>query len=160
MDQQKIGEFITLLRKSKNMTQVELAEKLGITDKAVSKWEKGKSMPDISLLKPLSDIFAITVHELLLGEFVQEENFREKADENIVQIMQLIENVKRKKYILYGIVIFAIGMALFGVAHYFDDTASPFGEFINGLSLGLSVGTMVVGIVSAIYGAVKLEGVK
>ncbi len=68
MDQQKVGEFISLLRKEKGLTQQELAEKLGVTDKAVSKWERGLGCPDISLLVPISEIFDVSINELLAGE--------------------------------------------------------------------------------------------
>ena len=68
MNQEKIGRFIAELRKEKNMTQVDLANKLGITDRAVSKWENGRGMPDLSLLLPLCDTLNISVNELLSGE--------------------------------------------------------------------------------------------
>ncbi len=68
MDNKKIGEFISTLRKSKNLTQKELADQLGITDKAVSKWERGAGYPDISMLRPLAEILGTTVNELLEGE--------------------------------------------------------------------------------------------
>ncbi len=68
MDNRKIGEFITITRKQKNMTQKELADILGVTDKAISKWERGAGYPDISTLKPLADVLGVTVTELLEGE--------------------------------------------------------------------------------------------
>jgi len=68
MDQEKIGKFIAKLRKEKKLTQKQLANELGITDRAISKWENGKSMPDLSLLKPICDIFDISINELLSGE--------------------------------------------------------------------------------------------
>ena len=68
MDQIKIGKFILELRKEKNMTQQELANVLGVTDRAISKWENGRGLPDLSLLKPLCDTLNITINELLSGE--------------------------------------------------------------------------------------------
>ena len=68
MNQEKVGKFISQLRKEYNMTQQELADKLQITDKAVSKWENGRCMPDISFLEQLSSIFQVTVKEILNGE--------------------------------------------------------------------------------------------
>ena len=68
MNQEKIGNFIKSLRKEKNMTQNELALKLGVTDKAISKWENGRGLPDLSLIKDVSDILGVTVNELLTGE--------------------------------------------------------------------------------------------
>ena len=74
MDQEKIGKFIATLRKEKGLTQQELAEKLGITKNAVSKWERGLGLMDMSLLKPLSEILDVSVTEILNGErFLKEE---------------------------------------------------------------------------------------
>lgn len=79
MDQKKIGGFIAARRKETGLTQSQLAEMLGITDKAVSKWETGKSMPDLSLFCPLCDLLHITLNELLAGEFIPDENLKEKS---------------------------------------------------------------------------------
>ena len=68
MNQEKIGKFIAKLRKEKNMTQIELAESLGITDRAISKWENGRGMPDLSLLTPLCEKLGVSINELLSGE--------------------------------------------------------------------------------------------
>ncbi len=67
MNQEKIGKFIAELRKESNMTQIELANKLGVTDRAVSKWENGRGLPDVSLFEPLCKEFNISVNELLKG---------------------------------------------------------------------------------------------
>ena len=71
MDQIKIGKFISSVRKEKKLTQKQLADKLGITDRAISKWENGKSMPDLSLLKPICDVLDISINELLSGEKIK-----------------------------------------------------------------------------------------
>ena len=87
MNQKKIGSFIAARRKDEGMTQSQLAEKLGITDKAVSKWETGKSMPDLSLFKPLCELLEITLNELLAGEFISDENLKEKSDKILFEIV-------------------------------------------------------------------------
>lgn len=87
MDQIKIGGFIAVRRKAQGWTQSQLAEKLGITDKAVSKWETGKSMPDISLFSPLCDILEITLNELLLGEYISEKNLKEKSNALLMDVI-------------------------------------------------------------------------
>ena len=71
MNQEKIGKFISKLRKEKNLTQEELAEKLSVSSKSISRWENGKCMPDLSLLIPISKEFGITVNELISGEFIE-----------------------------------------------------------------------------------------
>ena len=86
MDRAKCGKFIQQLRREKNMTQQELAEKLGVTDKSVGNWENGRNMPDLSLLKPLCDILGITVNDLICGEIITEDKYQEKTEENIVSI--------------------------------------------------------------------------
>ena len=87
MDQKKIGSFIAARRKDNGLTQNQLAEMLGITDKAVSKWETGKSMPDPSLFCPLCDLLHITLNELLSGEFISDENLKEKSNQILLEVV-------------------------------------------------------------------------
>ena len=87
MDQKKIGGFIAARRKDNGLTQNQLAEMLGITDKAVSKWETGKSMPDLSLFCPLCDLLHITLNELLAGEFISDENLKEKSNQLLLEVV-------------------------------------------------------------------------
>lgn len=87
MDQRKIGGFISARRKEKGLTQSQLAEKLGITDKAVSKWETGKSMPDLSLLSPLCDFLNITLNELFLGELIPDHSWKEKSNQVLFDVV-------------------------------------------------------------------------
>lgn len=95
MDQKKIGQFIALLRKEKKLTQLELADKLGISDRAISKWENGRGMPDISLIKPLCEELDISINELLSGERIAVEEYQEKLEDNI--LITIEDNVKQKK---------------------------------------------------------------
>lgn len=87
MDQKKIGSFIAARRKDNSLTQSQLAEKLGITDKAVSKWETGKSLPDPSLFCPLCDLLHITLNELLSGELISDENLKEKSNQILFEVV-------------------------------------------------------------------------
>ena len=89
MDQIKIGKFIAERRKKLNMTQKELAEKLGVTDRAVSKWETGRCMPDLSLLQPLSRNIKVGVNDLLSGEMLSEKELRKKSEENLVTMAKM-----------------------------------------------------------------------
>ena len=81
MDQLKIGKFIAECRKQKNLTQMQLAEKLGITDKAISKWERGIAMPDSSIMLELCDILGISVNELLSGDMIDMKEYEKKSEE-------------------------------------------------------------------------------
>ena len=85
MDQEKIGKFLASLRKEKKLTQQELAEKLGVSDRTIGNWENGRNMPDLSLFKPLCQELDITINELLSGERITKEKYQEKFEENIVK---------------------------------------------------------------------------
>lgn len=96
MDQVKIGKFISQMRKEKGLTQKQLGEELLISDKTVSKWETGKGMPEVSLMLPLCEKLGINVNELLTGERIPEEDYKKKAEENIMNIMrEKEENIKK-----------------------------------------------------------------
>ena len=88
MNQEKIGKFIAELRKEKNMTQQELADKLGVTDRAISHWENGRRLPDYSLLKDLCDILSISINELFSGERISKDDYKKKADENLMSALE------------------------------------------------------------------------
>ena len=110
MDLDKIGKFIALNRKNKGLTQEQLAEKLGVTNKTVSRWETGKYMPDLSLLKPLSEELGITLNELLSGEKIENEKIVENTEKNIINTIdyskQKIEKERRQ---------ISIGLAITGI---------------------------------------------
>ena len=91
MDQLKIGKFIADCRKRKNLTQMQLAEKLGITDKAISKWERGIAMPDSSIMLELCDILSISVNELLSGEKISMENNNQKNEQLLLDMAKELE---------------------------------------------------------------------
>ncbi len=88
MDQIKIGRFIAECRKKENLTQMQLAEKLNITDRAVSKWETGKAMPDSSIMLELCDILKITVNDLLSGEKVTMDNYNKELENNLLEMVK------------------------------------------------------------------------
>ena len=96
MDKIKIGRFIADERKRKGYTQKQLSEKLGISDKTISKWERGNGFPEVSLLLPLCDELEITVNELLSGERVSEEDYRKKAEVNMVNLVREAQESKKK----------------------------------------------------------------
>lgn len=96
MDVEKTGKFIAQCRKDMGLTQAVLAEKLGITDRAVSKWKRGKSLPDVSIMPELCGILGISVNELLAGEKIVVENYKEIAEKNLTEIMN-IEKEKNTK---------------------------------------------------------------
>ena len=112
MDQVKIGNFIANLRREKKMTQKELAEVIGVSDKAISKWECGNGMPEMSMLMPLCQVLKINVNELLSGEKLSEDSYSQKAEENIMNLMQeKEENKKKNKKDIVGAVL-VLGVTL------------------------------------------------
>lgn len=113
MDQENIGKFISKLRNEKNMTQMELADKIGVTDRAVSNWENGRRMPDLSLIKVLCDELDITINELLSGSKVNNSNITKISNDNLENILKEYYKMKKQKKVLkisLIIVVFAFVM--------------------------------------------------
>ena len=96
MDQIKIGKFIAEHRKKQGLTQMQLAEKLGITDKAVSKWERGIAMPDSSIMLELCAILSVTVNDLLSGEVVTMENYNKEIEQKLIDLVKAKEEADKK----------------------------------------------------------------
>ena len=112
MNQEKIGKFIAEQRKKHNLTQSELAEKLNITDRAVSKWERGLNLPDASLMVELCKILNITVNELLSGEIIKKESYMEKAENNLIELKEIDER-NNKRLLTLEIALMFIGITAF-----------------------------------------------
>ena len=106
MDQIRIGKFIAESRKSRNLTQRQLADILSISDKTISKWECGKGLPEVSLMLPLCAALDITVNDLLSGEKVSSTDYQEKAEGNMINLMK--ENEENKKRMVLSIITGAI----------------------------------------------------
>ena len=96
MDQIKIGKFIAKCRKNQNLTQMQLAEKLNITDRAISKWENGKAMPDSSIMLDLCNELQISVNKLLSGEVIKMDNYNEKLELNLLDMVKQKEQSDKK----------------------------------------------------------------
>ena len=109
MDTNATGRFIAELRKQKGYTQKELAEKLMVTDKAISRWETGKGLPDTSLLKPLGDILGVSVSELLSGRIIEEADMKDQTDKIILESLNYS---KRMLVSTISVILFIIGIAL------------------------------------------------
>lgn len=113
MDQNNIGKFIAEKRKEQQMTQRQLAEKLGITDRAVSKWETGKSLPDASIMLQLCELLKITVNDLLSGEVVSMNNYNQVTEQNLIEMVRQKELAdKRLLAMEYVIAIISLAFLL------------------------------------------------
>ena len=119
MNQEKIGKFIAKLRGEKNMTQQELANKIGVTDRAISKWENGRGMPDLSLMEPLCKELDITINELLSGEKVKKEEYQKKLEENILNTINYSTNKITKNNKRFKIIITACIILIFSICTMF-----------------------------------------
>lgn len=138
MDQEKIGKFIASVRKEQNLTQEQLAEKLGITSKAVSKWECGKGLPDASIMMELCEILKITVNDLLSGEKIKQENYQKKLEENILDTIDYSnKKVLEKNKVIYEMILF-FGLGLVFMAFTIYPTDSSWGSIHSIMGLLLS----------------------
>lgn len=125
MDQIKIGKFIAECRKEKKLTQAQLAERLGITDKAVSKWERGLSLPDSSIMLELCTLLGITVNELLSGEEISMENQNQKNEELLLEMSKELERKNKTiwntMWVIMGVCMLGLFAGLFAVAHFMQE---------------------------------------
>lgn len=144
MNQLSIGKFIAQKRKEHNMTQEQLAEKIGVSNKSVSKWETGKCMPDYSVVQELCKELEITVAELMDGEEIEENSVRIYDEKQIMDLLKRTQDLEQQKSTMYGILLIVMGIASLAVSHSIG--GSDVKDFFAGLLLGLSVGEMLVGV--------------
>ena len=143
MNQQVIVKFISLKRKEKNLTQEQLAEKIGVSNKTVSKWENGKCMPDYSVIEILCNELGITVSELLDGE-ENEKSIRIYDEKEILGMIKDIQELKESKNSNTSFFLIIMGISLLALSFCID--GSDFKEFVSGFLLGISVVEMILGI--------------
>lgn len=146
MDQIKIGRFIAGERKRKGYTQRQLADILGISDKTVSKWECGNGFPEVSFLLPLCDELDLSVNELLAGERISEDEYRKKAEENMMNLVKEAQESK-KKIILSAMVA---GLVIIAAVPLFVISGALVMEtWLRFLLMGIGLLTIIMGIVIA-----------
>lgn len=146
MDQNKTGKFIAEERKRKALTQKQLAEMLGISDKTVSKWERGGGFPEVSLLLPLCRELDITVNELLAGERVAEEDYKMKAEENMMNLVK--EAQESKKKIILSALVAALAI-LAALPLVIVAGALEMETWLRCLLIGIGLVVVVLGIIIA-----------
>lgn len=145
MDAQKLGAFIAEMRKEQHMTQAELAEKLHVTDKAVSKWERGLGFPDIKTIEPLADALGVSVMEVMRAEKIIEPSItHEAASETLIDTFELVKQQKiERKHMTW---IFGCLAAMLGIIFIIDHMT-----WIGFLGVFLPVMFLVVGIALLLY---------
>ena len=144
MNQLTTGRFIAQKRKEKNLTQEQLAEKLGVSNKTISKWETGKSMPDYGIVKSLCEELGITINELIDGEESKGKSIQAYDDERIMDLLRRTQELEKQKNLLYGILLIVMGIAIQALSHTFG--GSNVKDFLSGLLLGVSIAEMLVGV--------------
>ena len=154
MNQANIGNYIARKRREKNLTQEQLAERLGVSNKTISKWENGKCMPDYSVIEALCQALSITLSELMDGEDAAEDSVRIYDDAQILDLLRRTQELEKQKGILYGLILIVLGIACNALSA--STGGSKVQDFISGLLMGLSIAEMLAGI--AIIGKKLLRG--
>lgn len=139
-----VGRFITKKRKEQNLTQEQLAERLGVSNKTVSKWETGKCMPDYAVVKNLCEELNVSVSELMDGEETDDKSIRMYDEEQILDLLRRTQELEKQKVMLTGVILIVMGIALQALSHTLG--GSDVKDLFSGLLLGLSVAEMLAGI--------------
>ena len=153
MDQVKIGKFIAACRKKNGLTQMQLAEKLNLTDRAVSKWETGKAMPDTSIMLELCDILKISVNDLLSGEVVSMENYNKQLESNLLEMARQREAADKRLLSLETFIGVLVSVVLFAAI-----LLATFLQMSDWLRIVLIVAGIVLFVIGIAY-ALRIEQV-
>ncbi len=153
INQEKIGAFILELRKEQGMTQKQLADKIGVSDKAISRWETGRGIPDTSIMPELCDILQINVNELLSGQHLSEDDYNEQAEVNMVDLMKNSEEIKRESRLNSFWALVGVGMLFFLICLVIVMSGGfrALSFFIDIPSLVIVLGIQFIGLVVAGY---------
>ena len=144
MNQSATGKLIAQKRKEKNLTQEQLAQRLGVTNKTISKWETGKCMPDYAVVKDLCAALDIMIAELIDGEPAEEKGVRTYDEEQMLDLLKRTQELEKQKDQLRGVLLIVMGIALQALSHTIG--GSDVKDFFAGLLLGLSVAEMLAGV--------------
>ena len=160
MDQIAIGKFIAKKRKEKNFTQEQLAERLGVSNKTISKWETGRCLPDYSIVESLCRALDVTMAELFDGE-EDEKSIHTYDNQQILKMLKETQMLKKKKKLLIGIVLFLAGVVFLILSQLFGGTEVL--DALSGFSLGIAFPHMLLGVVLVIQAKIgnkKRWGIK
>lgn len=148
MDQVKIGRFIAQRRRQVNLTQMQLAEKLNITDRAVSKWETGKAMPDTSIMLPLCHILNISVNDLLSGEVVTMEHYNQELENHLLEMAKQKEEADKK--LLHLEILIGIFSIIILLGFVFSAALVPMADWLRIVLIVVGFAISMVGICYAV----------
>lgn len=144
MNQTAIGSYIARKRKEQNLTQEQLAQQLGVSNKTISKWENGTCMPDYSIIQKLCDALGVTLPELMDGEDAAENSVRVYDDEQIFDLLRRTQELERQKGVLCGLVLIVLGIASGAMSKTTGGTDVQ--DFFSGILMGLSVVEILAGL--------------
>ena len=147
MNQTAIGSYIARKRREQNLTQEQLAQQLGVSNKTISKWENGKCMPDYSIIQKLCDVIHVSLPELMDGEDAAEDSVRVYDDEQILDLLRHMQELERQRNIPCGFVLIVLGIASSALSRTTGGTDVQ--DFLSGILMGLSVAEILVGIWAA-----------
>ena len=147
MNQTTIGSYIAQKRRAQNLTQEQLAEKLGVSNKTISKWENGKCMPDYSIIQKLCTALHVTLSELMDGEDAADSSVRVYDDAQILDLLRRTQELERQKGVLCGFVLIVLGIASSDLSRTTGGTDVQ--DFFSGILMGLSVVEILAGIWTA-----------
>lgn len=144
MNQAAIGSYIARKRKEQNLTQEQLAQQLGVSNKTISKWENGKCMPDYGIIQALCEALHVTLPELLDGRDAAEDTVQVYDDAQILDLLRRTQELEQQKRILYGLVLVVLGIACGALSKVTGGTDVQ--DFASGLLMGLSVAEILAGM--------------
>lgn len=143
MNQIVIGKFITQKRKEKNLTQEQLAEKIGVSNKTISKWETGKCMPDYCIVEILCQELNITLAELMNGE-EDEKSIHTYDNQNVLEMLKEMKKLRNKKILIIGYIFIIMGIAELILSQVLGGTDFQIG--LSGIMFGISIPELLLGI--------------
>ena len=144
MNQTAIGSYIARKRKEQNLTQEQLAQQLGVSNKTISKWENGKCMPDYSIIQRLCEAIHVSLSELMDGEDAAEDSVCVYDDEQILDLLRRTQELERQKGVLCGFVLIVLGIASSALSKTTGGTDVQ--DFLSGILMGLSVAEILAGL--------------
>ena len=152
MNQIAIGRFITQKRKEKNLTQEQLAEKIGVSNKTISKWECGKCMPDYAIVEILCKELDITLAELMNGE-EDEKSIHTYDDQNVLEMLKEMQKLRSKKILIIGCIFIVMGITELILSQVFGGT--DFQSALSGVMFGISIPELLLGIFLICFSSIK-----
>ncbi|MFQ9923190.1 MAG: helix-turn-helix domain-containing protein [Beduini sp.] len=150
MNQLTIGKYIAQKRKEKNLTQIQLAERLNISNKTISKWENGNCMPDYSVIESLCQELSITIAELMDGEDAKQNSIRVYDEAQMMDLLKRTQQLEKQKNILFGILLIMLGIRLFVISR-----TVMIVNFFSGLLFGAAIVIVLAGGYCMIYHIAK-----